>query len=176
MLARKGESAGFGLAETLIATAIAVMLATAASAGFRPLLDRFRVSSACADFRSALSLARTEAMRRRQRVDLLPSARGDWRFGWTVAIDANNNHQLDAGEAVLHVSPAPDSVEVSARLTDGQAYVAFDPSGRPRTGASADAPQFGSVVFRAGERRRKLVIGFLGRLRSCDPDRDGAAC
>lgn len=167
---------GFGLIETLIATLIALTLAIAASAGFRPLFDRFRVSTACADFRAALSMTRIEAMRRRQRVDLLPAARGDWRSGWIVAIDANNNQQLDVGDVVLHVSPAPESVEINARLTDGKAYIAFDPGGHPRTVANADQPQFGSVMFRAGEQRRKLVIGFLGRLRSCDPDRDGAAC
>jgi hypothetical protein len=32
------------------------------------------------------------------------------------------------------------------------------------------------VLFRLGQQRRKLVIGFLGRVRVCDPDRDGAAC
>lgn len=174
------ECKGFGLIEALIealiATLIALTLAIAASAGFRPLFDRFRVGTACADFRAALSMARIEAMRRRQRVDLLPAIRGDLSSGWIVAIDANNNQQLDAGEVVLHVSPAPEAVDVSARLTDGKAYVAFDPGGRPRTAANADQPQFGSVMFRAGDQRRKLVIGFLGRLRSCDPDRDGAAC
>ncbi len=169
-------SKGSGLIETLIATLIAITLAIAASAGFGPLFDRFRVGAACADFRAALSMARIEAMRRRQRVDLLPVVRGDWRFGWVVAIDENNNQQRDEGEVVLHVSPAPNSVEISARLTDSKAYVAFDSSGRPRTAANADQPQFGSVIFKAGEQRRKLVIGFLGRLRSCDPDRDGAAC
>ena len=168
---------GFGLVETLIAMVVALALAVAAMAGFKHLLDRFRVRAACADFRTALSVARSEAMRRRQLVDLLPLRRGDWRAGWQVAIDSNNNQRADPGEVVLHVSPAPTAVEVSTRLTDSSRdYVAFDPSGRPRTAASADAPQFGSIVFRAGEQRRKLLIGFLGRMRSCDPDRDGAAC
>jgi type IV fimbrial biogenesis protein FimT len=96
-----------------------------------------------------------------------------------VAIDANNNQHIDAGELVLHCGAAalPAGVEITARMTDSKRiYLAFDPSGRPRTAASASVPQYGSVLFQLGEQRRKLLIGFLGRVRVCDPDRDGAAC
>jgi type IV fimbrial biogenesis protein FimT len=138
-----------------------------------------RVISLVADFHSALSLARHEAVRRGRRVDLLPLAVGDWRSGWCVAIDINNNQRIDAGELVLHrgATALPAGVEITPRMTDSKrTYFAFDSSGRPRTAASASVPQYGSVLFRLGEQRRKLLIGFLGRVRVCDPDRDGAAC
>jgi len=32
------------------------------------------------------------------------------------------------------------------------------------------------VAFQSGEQRLNVVIGFLRRVRVCDPDRDGAAC
>jgi type IV fimbrial biogenesis protein FimT len=138
-----------------------------------------RVISLVADFHSALSRARHEAVRRGQRIDLLPLAVGDWRAGWCVAIDINNNQRIDAGELVLHrgATALPAGVEITPRMTDSKrTYLAFDPSGRPRTAASASVPQYGSVLFRLGEQRRKLLIGFLGRVRVCDPDRDGVAC
>ena len=169
---------GIGLIESMAVMGIVIAMLAAAAPGFRSLFDRLRVTSAAADFRVALSLARNEAIRRGQRVDLLPTLRGDWRAGWKVVIDANDNQVADAGETVLHVSPpVPPSVRISARLTDAKrAYVAFDPSGRPRTAASASTPQYGTLSFQSGEQRRHVVIGFLGRARICDPDRDGAAC
>jgi type IV fimbrial biogenesis protein FimT len=162
-----------------VGTAVDIVLTAATLASFAPVLDRMRVISLVADFHSALSRARHEAVRRGQRVDLLPLAVGDWRSGWCVAIDANNNQHIDAGELVLHCGAAalPAGVEITARMTDSKRiYLAFDPSGRPRTAASASVPQYGSVLFQLGEQRRKLLIGFLGRVRVCDPDRDGAAC
>ena len=171
--------AGFTLLELLLTSCIVTALTAATLASFAPVLDRMRVISLVADFHSALSLARHEAVRRGRRVDLLPLAVGDWRSGWCVAIDINNNQRIDAGELVLHrgTTALPAGVEITPRMTDSKrTYFAFDPSGRPRTAASASVPQYGSVLFRLGEQRRKLVIGFLGRVRVCDPDRDGAAC
>jgi type IV fimbrial biogenesis protein FimT len=169
---------GLGLIESMIVTGIVIAMTSAAVPGFRSLFDRLRVTTAAADFRFALTLSRSEAIRRRERVDLLPLRHGDWRSGWQVVIDANNNQRADAGERVLHVGPAvPHSLDIHARLTDAKrVYVAFDPTGRPRTAASEATPQFGSVLFQSGEQRRKVVIGFLGRARTCDPDRDGTAC
>jgi type IV fimbrial biogenesis protein FimT len=161
-----------------MAISIMIGIVTLVVPGFRLWFDRMRVTTAAASFRTALALARNEAIRRGQRVDLLPVLRGDWRSGWRVVIDANNNQQLDAGEIVLYASPSvPPSVSISARLTDAsRVYVAFAPSGRPRTAASDATPQYGSLYFQSGEQRRKVVIGFLGRARTCDPDRDGSAC
>ncbi len=169
---------GLGLIEAVIATSIVLGMAAAAAPGFRGLFDHFRVTTAAADFRLALALARNEAIRRRQRVDLLPVLHGDWRSGWQVVIDANNNQHADAGDSVLHAGAVVAAgVDISARLTDAKrACIAFDPSGRPRTAASATTPQYGSLTFQSGEQRRKVIIGFLGRARTCDPDRDGVAC
>lgn len=172
------DQRGLGLIETMMVTGIVITMTAAALPVFRSLMDRFRVVTAAAEFRTALALSRNEAIRRRQRVDLLPALRGDWRSGWQVVIDRNNNQVADTGEIVLHVGPSVSPlVGISARLSDTKrAYIAFDPSGRPRTALSASTPQFGTVVFQSGEQRRHVVIGFLGRARVCDPDRDGAAC
>jgi len=154
-----------------------VTVGTLATLG--PLLDRMRLISLVSDFHSSLSFARQQAIRRGYRVDLLPMVAGSWRSGWCVAIDANNNQQLDAAELVLHRSAVtpPPGTEISARMTDSKrTYVSFDPSGRPRTASSANVPQYGSLLFQLGQQRSKLVIGFLGRVRVCDPDRDKATC
>ncbi len=178
MRRRPARSLGICLVELMIAAAIAVLLASMSAAGFRPLLDRCKVSAASGDFREALAVARNEAIRRGKRVDLLPAVKGNWSAGWRVVIDANNNQVVDAGELVLREGEPPSTgVAVSAGLRDGdRAYLAFDPSGRPRSAGSAMLPQFGTLTFRAGEQRRKLIINFLGRARLCDPDLGAAAC
>ncbi len=143
-----------------------------------PLLDRTRVNLACSEFHQAILVARAEAMRRQQRVDLVPATEGDWRSGWLVIIDADNNQRLDPGELLIHRSQIDSpKLRVETKLREPKRmYLAFAPSGRPRSASSATVPQIGSLWFTVGGERRKLVISFLGRVRVCDPDRNGLAC
>lgn len=176
---RRRWSGGFTLLELCITTSVVAFVTVGTLATLGPVLDRMRLISLVSDFHSSLSFARQQAIRRGYRVDLLPMVAGSWRSGWCVAIDANNNQQLDAAELVLHRSAVtpPPGTEISARMTDSKrTYVSFDPSGRPRTASSANVPQYGSLLFQLGQQRSKLVIGFLGRVRVCDPDRDKATC
>lgn len=175
---RRCSRTGASLLETLLVAAIVSLLISQALPGFRSLFDRIRVSTAAADFRAALAVARTAAIRRGQRIDVLPVSPAGWQTGWRVVIDLNNNQRIDAGEPVLRSGPElPAGVVIDTALTDARrVYLAFDPSGRPRSADSATVPQFGSLLFRSGGERRKLVIGFLGRTRLCDPDRERSAC
>ncbi len=161
----------------MVVAIVAVLSALAMSDG-RALLDRVRVGTAAADFRAAIAFTRAAAIRRQQRVDLLPATSAGWRSGWAVVVDLNNNQRVDPGEPVLRAGPPlPDDVIVTAQLRDSKrAYLAFNAAGRPCSAHSASVPQFGSLMFTAGRERRKLTIGFLGRARLCDPDRDRTAC
>ncbi len=169
---------GASLTELLAVVSVTALLVGQAIPACRDMLDRARVTTAATNFRISLAAARSAAIRRGQRVDLLPATPAGWHTGWRVIVDRNNNQRADDGEEVLRDGPAlPPDMEVLARLTDGSsAYLAFDPSGRPRSASSATVPQFGSLIFRCGMQRRKLVIGFLGRVRLCDPDHDRSAC
>ncbi len=168
---------GLSLMEALLSATVLMVLAVPAAGAFAGMFDRVQVNAAVSDLRAAIQAARLHAMQRSQRIDILPVG-GDWAQGWYVLIDANNNQRADPGETVLQASVRPAGVlRVSAALTDSKrAYLAFGAAGRPRTAASPTQPQFGSFTFHHGSERRKLVIGFLGRVRSCDPDRDGSAC
>jgi type IV fimbrial biogenesis protein FimT len=161
---------GFSLVELLAVTAIVGMVAGMGAAGFRPLLDRLRLVAVCGEFRASLALARNEAIRRGKRVDLEPVSAAGWSAGWRIV--------ADGGHAIVHTGPEPPvALRVTASLSDAsRPYLAFAPSGRPRTDKSASVPQFGSLIFRLGDERRKIIISFLGRVRLCDPDRDKATC
>ena len=168
---------GVTLMELLMALGIVSVLIAIALPSFGAMLDRLRVTTAAAAFQEAISIARAEALRRHTRVDLIPLQDANWASGWQVLIDADNNHQASAAETVLHRGPAlPPGLRIEARLRDPKAYLAFDVSGRPRSAASSAVPQIGSLVFVAGNERRKIIISFLGRVRSCDPVRDKTAC
>jgi type IV fimbrial biogenesis protein FimT len=168
---------GVTLMELLMTLGIVSLLVAIAVPGFGAMLDRLRVTTAAAQFQEAISLARAEALRRHTRVDLIPLRDASWASGWQVLIDADNDHQADAAEIVLHRGPTlPPGLRIEARLRDPKAYLAFDVSGRPRSAASSAVPQIGSVVFVAGNEQRKIIISFLGRVRSCDPVRDKTAC
>ncbi len=175
---RLASERGVSLVEVLICVAVLMALAMPVTSSLGSLFDRMHVNAAVSELRSAIQAARLYAMQRAQRVDIVPRAEGDWAQGWLVLVDANNNQRVDPGEAVLHAGFQPAaSLRVSAALTDGKrAYLAFGAGGRPRSASSPSQPQFGSFTFHHGSERRKLVLGFLGRVRSCDPDRDGGAC
>jgi len=162
----------------MLVMALSGILGALAMPHYRHLMDRTRLAAATNDFYQAVHLARSEAMKRGVRVDLVPAAAQDWRHGWVVLVDANNNQQVDPGELVLHQSlPPHQDLRITASLRDAKkAYLAFDASGRPRSILSSALPQIGSFLFSVGAQKRKIVIGFLGRLRSCDPDRAGTAC
>jgi type IV fimbrial biogenesis protein FimT len=163
--------------ELLMTLGIVSLLAAITVPSFGAMLDRLRVATAVAQFQEAISLARAEALRRHTRVDLIPLRDANWASGWQVLIDADNDHQADAEEIVLHRGPTlPPGLRIEARLRDPKAYLAFDVSGRPRSAASSVVPQIGSLMFVAGNEQRKIIISFLGRVRSCDPVRDKTAC
>ena len=130
-----------------------------------------------AHFQEAMRLARAEAIRRHTRVDLVPMRDKNWATGWQVLIDADNSQLANVGDVVLHTGPTPPlGLRIDARLRDPKPYLAFDSSGRPRSASSNAVPQIGSLVFTIGNEQRKIIISFLGRVRSCDPVRTGSAC
>ena len=177
LLTRMRLSDGMSLIECMMAFAVlgALMIAMPT---LKSAFDSVRVNLACSQFHQAILVARSEAIRRGTRVDLIPALANDWKFGWVVLIDMNNNQQLDPDEQVLYRSEADlKNLAVEARLRDsGKMYLAFSPSGRPRSASSASVPQIGSVLFTVGTQRRKLIMSFLGRVRVCNPDREASAC
>jgi type IV fimbrial biogenesis protein FimT len=165
-----GGGRGFSLIELLAVTVIVATVGALGAAGFRPLLDRLRLSAVCGEFRAAIAIARNEAIRRDKRVDLVPVSPVGWSAGWKIVVHDD--------QSLIHHGPGlPAALGVSASLSDNsRAYLAFAPNGRPRTDKSASVPQFGSLTFKLGGERRKVIISFLGRVRMCDPDREKATC
>jgi type IV fimbrial biogenesis protein FimT len=172
-------SKGFSLVEMMVTIAIAGILLTIAVPSFRDLIQRQRITATVNDLFFAIKLARSEAIQRGGRVDLVPvDAGGDWAKGWAVFVDANDNQKLDAGEHLIFMQgPVSDGMHINAKMTDSaKQYLAYQGTGRTRTNANSQTPQYGSFMFTLDSQHRKIIINMLGRARVCNPDTDKSTC
>lgn len=153
---------GFTLIEMMIVVALVAILSAVAVPSFRDLLLNQRLASTASDFIAALSLARSEAMKRSQKTTLTATSR-DWNNGWEVTT------AVDDESAVLRTFEAlRTGIEVDTSTGNGfDKSIAFDANGFSRASA-------GCVTFRASTGRRSaVVLSVSGRARICDPDKKG---
>lgn len=158
---------GFTLIELMVVVTLVAVLSAIAVPGFRDLLLNQRLAASTSEFVAALSLTRTEALKRSQTVTLTPKAKKDWSSGWEVKTAVGGvATTLRAFEAL------PAGVTVDTGL--GNAFngkVSYDANGFSRNG---DAYQMGCVALKAETGRRSaVVVSASGRPKVCDPDRKG---
>jgi len=158
---------GFTLTELMVVVALMAILSAIAVPGFRTLLLNQRLAASISDFVAALSLARTEALKRSQTFTLTAATGKDWNSGWEVrgAVDGVPTTMRTFGAL-------PAGVAVDPAL--GSAFngkVSYDANGFSRNG---DAYLMGCVAFKAETGRRSaVVVSASGRPRVCDPDKKG---
>src|SRR4051812_32445948 len=89
---------GFSMVELTAALGIFLVLLTIGVPSFSALIRKNNTTTIANDFFAAMNLARSEAIHRGVRVDLVPAGDGsDWTKGWLVFIDRNNNQKPDTG-------------------------------------------------------------------------------
>jgi len=172
-------ASGYTMVELMTVLSIASILLAIGVPSFGALIRNQKMTTTANDFFTAINLARSEAIQRGTRVDLVPAGDGtDWTRGWVVLIDRNGNQKADAGEQIISFhGPAPKGMAIKAAFTDSKAqYLAYNGSGRTRTNANSQAPQLGSWLFTLDNQARRIVINFLGRPRVCNPNVDTATC
>lgn len=166
--------AGYTLIEMLFVLAIAALLLGIAAPSLQSLLQQHRLTSAANEFFGAVTLARSEALRRGAPVTLL-AAGPAWNSGWTVLVDRNANLRSDPGEDIVASHGPVSGVAIAGNFNDDRLpYFIYGANGRGRT--ASGAAQAGSWQFSAGAQRRKIIVNLLGRPRACNPDREKAAC
>lgn len=173
------DDAGFTLLEMMVALAVAGILLATGVPSFLALMQSQRLTSTTNDFLAAILLARSEAIARGVRVDLVPAgADGDWKQGWAVFVDQNANQKIDGGEEVIfRHGPVPLGIAITSTFTDSAPpYLAYGATGRTTSNKGPTTPQAGNVRIAADQMQRKIVVGFLGRPRVCDPVKEPADC
>jgi type IV fimbrial biogenesis protein FimT len=86
---------GFTLLELMVTVAIAAILVTMAVPSFTQTIRSNRLTATNNMFLASLNLARSEAIKRNIVVSVSPTDGANWRNGWDVFTDVNNNGVLD---------------------------------------------------------------------------------
>lgn len=104
---------GFTLIELLVTIAVLAVLLVAAAPAMTDMVLNNRMVGVSNDLMSDLAAARSESLKRSQRVVVCKNSgtdascgAGNWESGWLLYLDANSNTTLDVGETILRVRQA----------------------------------------------------------------------
>ena len=113
----KRAQAGFTLMELMVTLTVVGILAAVGIPSFSSVIRNNRITAHTNELVTALTLARSEAMKRGDVVTTCPSEDGetcagnnDWSTGWFVFLDTNADGARDADEEQLQVWPAIEDV------------------------------------------------------------------
>ncbi len=164
-------AAGLSLVELLVALAIVAILALLALPAWRDWIARQELALRAQVLASALSRARTEAIRRGFRFNVCKSADGstcaddgDWSHGWILHVDPEATGHPHADEPPVAWDPpvaAPISIDGNGPVDD---YVSFVPTGEARR--LSGALQMGTFTLcRSGLPAVRVILAATGRVR-----------
>lgn len=167
---RHPASRGFTLPEAVTAVAIVGVLISLATPTLRSLSLNNRMSAEVNGLMAALHTTRSEAIKRGLAVTVCKSPNGtkcsddsEWREGWIMFTDPNENHKLDAGEIVIRVQQGWQG-ELALRYGGPKAsyaYLTYYPEGYARPNAT-----FTFCDNRGYAKAKAILINTVGRPRS----------
>lgn len=171
MRRRRASSKGYSLVELAVVVAIVGVLSAIAVPSFARLLTATRVGDASSDLFSAVIQTRSEALKRRHRVILCPSADKqdcadtvEWNPGWIMFEDANDNGRHEVEEPLLRIGEARYSrIRIWGDASVGR-YVSYVATGRTQQLATS-AWQAGTLTVCSEGVARKIIINSVGRPR-----------
>jgi type IV fimbrial biogenesis protein FimT len=165
---------GYSLVELMITVAIGGALLAVGVPGYRYWIASYHQLSHAQYLAEMLNLARSEAIKRGDRVNLCKTQDrlqcaddGGWENGWILFVDANRSGAIDRSdseEPVLRVDgPAPDGITVRGNRPV-EDYVSYTGWGHARM--LNGALQMGTfVVCRQGMDEIHVILANSGRAR-----------
>ncbi len=162
------RNSGFTLIEMLISIVIASILLALAVPSFKDLILTQRVKAGVSGIQSALFFARSEALKRRMDVIVIPAG-GDWKSGWTVCVDNDADSVCDAPPGVLRFEDPLNSQLASM----AGATVRYQQTGRV---AAAPAAIKTYVTGNTRVVKRCVVVDLSGRPSVIDHNSDPTNC
>lgn len=136
----RARMAGWTLLEALVVMAVLGLLVSLGAPALSGLRQQHQLQAQAEALLDSLLLARSEALRRQQRVTLcvrasdgLCDANASWQQGWRVFVDSNGNAQRDADEPELEArAPLPAALRLSVSSTAPR-YFSYSAEGRSQT-------------------------------------------
>ena len=167
------KDSGFTLVELMITLVVAAILVTVAIPNFRTLIQNNRLTTEINEFLTAVSITRSEAVKRADRITMCKSsdgaacvATGDWSQGWIIFIDSNNDAAA-TGEEVLRVHGSLSTgttLDGSANLDN---YISYESDGTSQL--TTGAVQSGTAILcddRGSGNGKGVAINATGRART----------
>ena len=141
---------GFTLLELMVTVAVVAILATVAVPGFRDLIQNNRVTTQTNELVSALNFARTEAVKRGQRVEVTVTQNAP---GWSATVVRD---PAGANETLRVIDRAGSSVTL-----DTAGAVVFTATGAPTAGTTFVLEPGPSCT---GDKRRRIEVERSGQI------------
>lgn len=149
--------AGFTLIEMMIAIAVTAVLVAIGIPRFQTVIQNNRITTVNNELVSALSLARSEAIKRGAPVRVSPLG-GGWSAGWRVWVDVDDDGAFTGTDTELRQHA---ELPLDVRLSVSVADFVFLANGRVTQGGDAQI-----CDGRAGNFGRAVDVGATGRVRS----------
>ncbi len=164
------RNTGFTLVELMVVLAVFAVLSAVAVPGLGRMAAEQRVITSTNMLLSALHLARSEAVRRNQRVTLCPSTNGaqctpgvGYDAGWIVFAGPAAGAGLGSGGEVIRQQAAMRQGLWATGNGSMAQYVSYLPSGQTRQ--LGGALQMGRITICHEEIGRSIIISRVGRPR-----------
>ena len=163
---------GFTVIELMMTIVVAAVIMTVGVPSFQGLMERNQLTSNINQFISTLALARSEAIKRNQRVVVCPSSNGTscnnangYETGWIIFVDSNSNNSREVAneELIWEVEDIPSNMTLRGSAPYDEA-IPYVPSGR----LGAINGNVRLCIDNQTNRARALTIISSGRVRLAD--------
>lgn len=163
---------GFTLLESLVVVALVGVLLSLAVPSMSDWRQRHQLQAQAEGLLDSLVLARSEALRRQQRITLCPAAlglgcdaQGQWHQGWRVFVDANDNADWDPGELLVAAHEALPAEFVLGATGSVRRYFSYGPDGRSQSTSGAFMAGTWRFCSPSFEQGWQVVSNALGKPR-----------
>ena len=168
---------GFTLIELIITLSVITILIAIIPSVSATLINSNKVTIALNSIASDMALARTEAIKRNENVQLCKSTDGEnclrasqWESGWIVFVDKNKNRWREETEQILVYRPAFDTISIVYRGSGSSHYIRYRSDGA--TGVNGT---FALCSDSHGLYKKALILFRTGRLRLSNTRSGGVA-